>query len=359
MAVTSTPKTTTSTSGGTTEKGLLREASRTARGTESSRPADRVLRMARGREVLEGSASRSDAQRTRRDPRRDLADRGFLREPFTFVHGSAVRRRQGERGGVPRQGHDLLGAAVRHRRVRERRDRRDQVPDRLHGRLPDDDEQGHLHHQRHRACRRLAAGPLPGRLLRPDARQDGRQGGLLRQGDPVPWCLARVRHRQARHHRCPHRPQASSAGHRAAEGAGLGHRAHPRAVRLVAGPAGHPGEGPHRRHRRGAAGHLPQAASGRAADKGIRAGPAGEPVLQGQALRPRQGRSVQAEQEARPELADLGRHADRGRPDLDRRVPAASAPRARSPGPSVARTCRSRPTTSTTSATVACAPWAS
>src|SRR6195952_6035329 len=74
------------------EKGLLREASRTAGGTESSRPADRVLRMARGREVLEGSASRSDSQRTRRDSRGDLADPGFLPEPFSFVHGSAVRR---------------------------------------------------------------------------------------------------------------------------------------------------------------------------------------------------------------------------------------------------------------------------
>ena len=44
-----------------------------------------------------------------------------------------------------------------------------------------------------------------------------------------------------------------------------------------------------RRHRRGAAGHLPQAAPGRAADQGVRADPAGEPVLQGEALRPGPG----------------------------------------------------------------------
>ena len=37
-------------------------------------------------------------------------------------------------------------------------------------------------------------------------RQDVRQGPLLLQGHPVPRCLARVRDRQARHRRCPHRP---------------------------------------------------------------------------------------------------------------------------------------------------------
>ena len=52
-------------------------------------------------------------------------------------------------------------------------------------------------------------------------------------------------------------------------------------------------------HGRGAARHLPQAASGRAADARVRAGAAGEPVLQPQALRPGQGRPVQGEQEAR------------------------------------------------------------
>ena len=46
-------------------------------------------------------------------------------------------------------------------------------------------EQGHVHHQRHRACRRLAARPLAGRLLRAHRRQDLRQGHLHRQDHPV------------------------------------------------------------------------------------------------------------------------------------------------------------------------------
>ena len=55
------------------------------------------------------------------------------------------------RGGVQGTRHDLLGADLRARRVQERSHRRGQGPDRVHGRLPDDDPQGHVHHQRHRA----------------------------------------------------------------------------------------------------------------------------------------------------------------------------------------------------------------
>mgnify|MGYP003694600397 CR=1 FL=1 len=44
--------------------------------------------------------------------------------------------------------------------VHEQRDRRDQEPDGLHGRLPADDRQGHFRHQRHRAGRRVPTGPL-------------------------------------------------------------------------------------------------------------------------------------------------------------------------------------------------------
>ena len=43
--------------------------------------------------------------------------------------------------------------------------RRDQGADGLHGGLPHDDRQGHLRHQRHRACRRVPARPLAGRHL--------------------------------------------------------------------------------------------------------------------------------------------------------------------------------------------------
>ena len=161
-------------------------------------------------------------------------------------------------------------------------------------------EQGHVHHQRHRACRRLPAGPLAGRLLRPRDRQDDREGRLLRQDHPEPGCVAGVRRRQARHRGRAHRPQAPPAGHRAAQGARLDRRADPAALRVLRDDPRHPGEGPHRRAGRGAARHLPQAASGRAAHARERADPPGEPVLQGQALRPGQGRPLQGQQEARP-----------------------------------------------------------
>ena len=91
--------------------------------------------------------------------------------------------------------------------------------------------QGHLHHQRHRARRRLAARPFAGRLLRAHRRQDVRQGHLHRQDHPEPRRLARVRDRQARHGRRPPRPQAQAERHGAAQGPRLDQRADPRGVR--------------------------------------------------------------------------------------------------------------------------------
>jgi len=91
--------------------------------------------------------------------------------------------------------------------------------------------------------------------------------------------------------------------------------------------AGDPREGPHRRHRRGPARHLPQAAPGRAAHEGERADPAGEPVLQGEALRPGEGRPVQGQQEARPDHAVRHRDADRRGHRHDHRVPGPAARR--------------------------------
>ena len=140
----------------------------------------------------------------------------------------------------------------------------------------------------------------PGVYFDETRRQDHREDAAQRQGDPRPRRVARVRRRQARHRRCAHRPQAPSAGHRAAQGAGLDHRADHRALRFLRDHDVDAGEGQHRRHRRGAAGHLPQAAPGRAADQGVRADPAGEPVLQGQALRPGSGGPLQGQQEAGP-----------------------------------------------------------
>ena len=270
---------------------------------------------------------REPGRRARRGARRAVADRGLLRVEVAVVFRSALRRGQGPGRRVQRQGHDVRGSAIRHGRVHQQQDRRDQEPDGLHGRLPDDDRQGHLHHQRHRACRGVPAGPLAGCLLRRDHRQVDGEDAAQRQGHPRPRRVAGVRHRQARHRRCAHRPQAPPAGHRAAQGAGLDQRADRRALRLLRDHDGDAGEGQHRRHRRGAAGHLPQAAPRRSADQGVRADPAGEPVLQGEALRPGPGGSLQGQQEARAEhrQADHRLHADQRGRRRHHRVPGAPA----------------------------------
>ena len=73
----------------------------------------------------------------------------------------------------------------------------------------------------------------PGRLLRPQRRQDHREGPAQREGHPGSRRVARVRRRQARHRRRADRPQASPAGHHAAQGARGLRRGDPRAVRLL------------------------------------------------------------------------------------------------------------------------------
>ena len=208
----------------------------------------------------------------------------------------------------------------------------------------------------------------PGRLLRAHRRQDVRQGHLHREADPEPRRLARVRDRQARPGRRPPRPQAQAERHRAAQGPpgrrrgdrrGLRlRRRHGRAASVRVDPA-HRGEGPHPGSRRRAARHLPQAAPGRAADARGRADAAEELLLQPQALRPGQGRSLQDQQEARPARglrpADADHRRRRRRDQLHRR--AARRPRA---GRGAAGHPRHLPpTTSTTSATAGCARSAS
>ena len=140
---------------------------------------------------------------------------------------------------------------------------------------------------------------------------------------------------------------------------GLGRRADPRAVRPVRVDARDPGEGPHPHPGRRAHRHLPQAAPGRAAHPRGRADAARQPLLQPQALRPRQGRPLQDQQEARSRAAVdagpltvddivatikylVGLHAGKTEMNLNGRAGV-----------------RSRSTTSTTSATVACARSAS
>ena len=265
--------------------------------------------------------------------------------------------RQVLRRGVQGQGHDLLRPAVRHGGVHQQHHRRDQEPDRVHGRLPADDRQGHLRHQRHRAGRGLPARPLAraststATSTRPPTRTSTRL-----QGHPVPGRLAGVRGRQARHRRRPHRPQAPAARHRAAQGARLEQRTRSSSASATTSRCGHPGEGPHRRPGRRAARHLPQAAPGRAADPGVGADAAGQPVLQPQALRPGQGRPLQGQQEARSRAADI----NQGTSPRTTSSPRSSTSSGCTPA-SERRNGESwsRPTTSTTSATAGCARSAS
>ena len=256
----------------------------------------------------------------------------------------------------------LLRPAVRHRRVHEQRDRRDQEPDRLHGRLPADDRQGHLHHQRHRACRRLAAGPLAGRLLRAHRRQDVRQGPLLRQGHPVPWCLARVRDRQARHRRRPHRPQAQADRHRAAQGARLDQRADPRGVRRVRVDARDAGEGPHHhaRTRRCSTSTASCARASRPRARPRRRCSTTSTSTPSATTSPRSA----ATRSTRSSALDQPLDARRAHPRRHRRDASSTSSRLHAGETEHGRRRRavalaSRSTTSTTSATAACAPSAS
>ena len=129
--------------------------------------------------------------------------------------------------------------------------------------------------------------------------------GHRRQDHPEPRRVARVRGRQEGRRLRPHRPQAQAARHGAAEGARLrrDRRGAAQPDRRRAGPslrvdAQHAREGPHRERRRRVHRHLPQAPSGRAADPRLGARAAREPLLQPEALRPREGRPPQGVEEA-------------------------------------------------------------
>ena len=112
--------------------------------------------------------------------------------------------------GVPREGPDLPGAALDDGPLRQQGDGRDPRAAGLHGRLPDDDRVGHVHHQRHRARDRDAARPQPGRL--PDGAEGRDEAGLHREPDAEPRLVARARDRQEGHRLRPHRPEAQAAG---------------------------------------------------------------------------------------------------------------------------------------------------
>ena len=156
----------------------------------------------------------------------------------------------------------------------------------------------------------------PGRLLRPHRRQDLRQGHLRRQDHPVAavpgsssrstrrtWSASASTASASSRSRCCSRRWAGPT------------RADPRASSASTSRCALTLEKDHTdRPGRRAAGHLPQAAPGRAADARGRADAAGQPLLQPQALRPGQGRPLQGQQEARHSTCD----ADAGHAD-DRR----------------------------------------
>ena len=228
----------------------------------------------------------------------------------------------------------LQPAPLRPGRAPHQGDRRDPAPAGLHGRLPVDDGPRHVHHQRRRAGRREPARPLAGRLLRQGRGPHLGPRPLHGEGHPEPRRLARVRDRR------PRRPALGQGGpqaqdrrhHPAARGRLRARRGDRGALRLGRrqpraplrrvdarqGPHQHPGRGPHR--------GLQEAAPRRPADRRQRPPARREPLLQLPPLRPRAGRPLQVQQEARH-----GR-----RPDGDRAPPRGRRPTlswaGRSPG---------------------------
>ena len=205
------------------------------------------------------------------------------------------------------------------------------------------------------------------------------KAGLHRQPDAGPRLLAGARSRQKRQSLRPHRPQAQTAGHRAAARDGL--RRGPAAARHVrqldlhaAHDRGRHRSDPDRRGRPDRA--VQKAASGRAALGRRRPRPARAALLRPQALRPHPGRPLQAQRASRSRHRprdpgpDPRRHHRPGQGAgprcrscsasprrSTRRTRSRTTPRRRSP-------TRASPSTSTststsTSATAACARSAS
>ena len=179
---------------------------------------------------------------------------------------------RGLRGGVPRQGHHVLAAPVRRGHLRQQGDRRDQGAGSLHGGLPHDDRAGHLHHQRHRACRRLPAGALPGRLLlaRSSTRPPTRTSTSPRSSPAAARGSSSTSTRRTPS-ACASTASAASTSPCFLKALGWTADEILDAVRQRPLDPGHPGEGPRRDPGGGARGHLPQAPSGRAAHGRVRA----------------------------------------------------------------------------------------
>ncbi len=219
---------------------------------------------------------------------------------------------------------DLRQAALRRRRAAHQGDGRHPGPAGLHGRLPDHDRPGHLHHQRRRARRGQPAGALAGRLLHRDRGHRHRPQAVQRQGHPQPRRLARVRD-DGQAERPPAlgqgRSQAQARGDQAPARRRLrGQRGDARALparrrRRPRPDRGDAREGqhdhPHRSPHRG----LQEAAPRRPADRRQRREARREPLLQLPTLRPRAGRALQGQQEARRRRRADGHRAAAHRAD--------------------------------------------
>ena len=169
---------------------------------------------------------------SRRLPER-LPDQGFRRDERARLRLVQPREAEVRRRRVPPARHDVRRAdqgddaahGLRHPRGRRAHRARHQGAGGLLRRDPADDGDRHLHHQRHRARRRLAAPPQPGRVLRSRQGQDAleRQAPLLGAHHPVQRLVARLRVRPQGHHLRAHRPPPEDARHRAAPRARLQH----------------------------------------------------------------------------------------------------------------------------------------
>ena len=314
-----------------------------------------------------------------RDHRRHLADPrllGAARGAPRRVHD----RRPGRlRAGVPREGPVVRGPRQRQGLVHEPRHRRDPRADRVPRQLPVDDRAGDVHHQRHRARRRDAAGALPGRLHHGAEGRD--EAGLRRQPHALARVMARDGDRQEGHGQRPHRPQAQAAGHHAPARAARGRREHglrdrqvrrgaPRAVRRQPVHPHDPREGPGQERGRGAGRGVQEAAPGRAAHGRELAQPRALALLRPQALRPDEGRPLQAEHApragrlARLPRAHHGRHrrahpAPRRAPGQAERARGLQGLRGRRDHHPARPRSSTTSTSTSTSATGACAPSAS
>ena len=199
---------------------------------------------------------------------------------------------------------------------------------------------------------------------------------------PSRGSLARARDRQEGRRLRAHRPEAQAPDHDAPPGApGRGpldrlrpghehQREDPRALRQLALHREHAGEGHH--YTRGGGGRrgLQEAAPRRAADARERAEPPARALLRPEALRPDEGRPLQAEPAARgrrtrrrPRPHDAGHPRARpaARPPARRRSASRRSPRTSPPMRSSSRVSRSgaSSTSTSTSATAACGPSAS